>query len=100
LEKIIEEWTFIVASPLYGSSSAHGSISLVIQDYVNKGMKGFQFHHISSSENYGHLITKVSLVMVMTIKIYVVMYLPWWWYVFFGIISIIARLVCLDQDIG
>jgi len=45
-------------------------------------------------------ITKVSLMMVMTIKIYVVIYLPWWWYVFFGIISIIARLLCLDQDIG
>jgi hypothetical protein len=27
-------------------------------------------------------IIEVSFMMVMTIKIYVVIYLPWWWYVF------------------
>jgi hypothetical protein len=55
---------------------------------------------MSQVTNMAIQIIEVSFMMVMTIKICVVIYLPWWWYVFFGIISIIANLLCLDQDIG
>ena len=39
-------------------------------------------HHELSSENNGHPnIMEVSLMIVIPIKICVVIYLPWWWYI-------------------
>jgi hypothetical protein len=44
--------------------------------------KSSQFHHFSSVRTMAIQIIEVSFMMVMTIKFCVVIYLPWWWYVF------------------
>ena len=105
-KKRIESWTLIVKFSTLELIKCTWLIPLITQDLANKEWTRNQYgswiimraliHHELSNEE---LWSSKSSSLTYYGHINVVIYLPWW-YVSFGIISIVANLWCRNQDIG